>query len=117
MKIRRIDKNGDYTLGHGDACFYVDSAAGVAQNVITRLSLWAGTWFLDKDAGTPWLGKILGKSRAAEALIKDRILQTPGVNSITQFSTTFDPDKRRLIVTATISTPYGATEISRDFYG
>lgn len=112
MKVRKLDASGDMKLGHGNSDFYADSAEGVAQNVVTRLALWRGTWFIDIDEGTPWLQQVLGKKTAVEAVIRDRILQTPGVQELTNFQAIFDPDTRRISVQATITTAYGNANIS-----
>jgi hypothetical protein len=115
MKVRMLDDDGDYRLGHGTSDFYDDAAEGVAQNVRTRLALWRGQWFLNTEEGTPWLQEILGYRNAADAIIKARILGTPGVTEIESFESVFDPDERRLSVTATINTVYGKTTISEAF--
>lgn len=109
MKVRRLNADGDMTMGHGDFDFYVNTPEGVAQNVETRLALWRGQWFLDVEEGTPWLQEVLGKRQAVEAVIRSRILETPGVRELTSFEAVFDPDTRRINVTATIETIYGET--------
>lgn len=106
MRVRRLDDDGDMVLGHGNYDFHVDTAEGVAQNVMTRLALWRGTWFLDTTEGTPWLQEILGKHDAVDMVLKDRILETPGVREIDSFEAIFHPDTRKLAVTATIVTAY-----------
>lgn len=107
MKVRRLDSGGDMRLGHGSADFFEDSADGVAQNAMTRLALWRGQWFLDTSEGTPWIQEILGKQEAANAAIRARILETPGVLGITEYESILDPDARSLTVTATLETQYG----------
>lgn len=115
MKVRKLTETCDYTLGHGDADFYIDDAEGVAQNVRTRLQLWRNSWFLDIDEGTPWLQQILGKRDVAEAVLRARILDTPGVQNIEEFSTIFDPDSRTLSITVTLKTAYGESTLSGQF--
>lgn len=107
MKVRKLDESGDYVMGHGNLDLYQDEADGVAQNVMTRLKLWRGTWFIDTQEGTPWLQQILGRHDAVDVVIRSRILETPGVRSIDSFEAILDPDTRRLSVRATISTIYG----------
>lgn len=111
MKVRKLDVSGDMRLGRGAADFYQDEAEGVAQNVMTRLALWRGTWFIDVDDGTPWLQRILGKHEAIDVVLRSRILETPGVLSLQSFETILDPDTRRLMVTATINTQFGSAEV------
>ena len=115
MKVRKLDSDGDMVFGHGDEDFYKDSAEGVAQNARTRLQLWWGQWFLDTSEGTPWLEKVLGKQSAADIIVRERILGTPGVKEITSFESVADPDTRTLSFTAEISTVYGSTEVEGTF--
>ena len=53
MRNRAMDANGDYQFGRS-GLFLVDSPAGVAQAIKTKLLLAAGEWFLDADEGTPY---------------------------------------------------------------
>lgn len=113
MRYRKLDTNGDYVIGTG-ADFLIDQPEAPAQAVLTRLSLWTGDWFLDLTEGTPYRGDVLGKYNQInhDAAIKQRILQTPGVNSILTYSSTYDGNTRLLSVSATIDTTYGQATIS-----
>lgn len=105
---------GDMTFGFGSGDFLRDSPDAVAQAVWTRLRLWTGEWFLDDTEGTPYTGSVLGmgtRSTFAPA-IRERILGTPGVLSITEFSSGFDGDARTAFVEATVETIYGALALS-----
>lgn len=114
MKVRKLTASGDYRLGHGDRDFHVDTAEGVAQNVMTRLALWQGQWFIDTSEGTPWLQRILGKHNAVDTVIKTRILDTPGVISISEYESILNPDTRSMTVTATLETEYGQSIIKSE---
>lgn len=116
MRYRKLDANGDFTIGTG-ADFHVNTPDAVGQAVLTRLKLWKGEWFIDTADGTPWMGEILGKRHAGknpDAVIKQRILGTQGVKEITEYSSTYDGNTRKLTVTATLNTIYGATTISEN---
>lgn len=104
-----MDANGDSTFGQGSANFLSNSPQAVAQLVTTRLKLNVGEWFLDTTEGTPWTTEILGVRTQAtrDAAIKRRILATPGVSSIDNYSSTVVG--RQLTVSATLTTIYGAT--------
>lgn len=115
MKVRKLSDAGDYQMGHGDLDFTQDTPEAVAQNVMTRLALWRGTWFIDTQEGTPWLQQILGKHDAVDVVIRSRILETPGVLSIESFESILDPDTRRLTITAMLNTRYGQTTIEGGF--
>ena len=112
MKVRKLTADGDYQLGHGNLDFYQDEAEGVAQNVMPRLQLWRGTWFIDTQEGTPWLQEILGKHEAIDVVLRNRILETPGVISLESFESILDPDTRRLYITAEINTQYGLETVT-----
>ncbi|MDE2403041.1 MAG: hypothetical protein KGL90_15400 [Burkholderiales bacterium] len=112
MRYRKLDAAGDYTLGSGQD-FHVDTPQAVAQAVQTRLNLALGEWFIDTTDGMPWSTEVLGKYTAntRDSVIKDRILGTPGVVSIDDYSSQFDGSKRRLSVAASITTAYGAATV------
>lgn len=108
MRYRKLDENGDYTLGTG-ADFFVNNRQAVAQAVLTRLRLFQGEWFLDLSAGMPWATGVLGKytQPTYDALIKDQILGTQGVLAITKYSSSLDPAERALTVSVDYDTIYG----------
>lgn len=109
MRYRKLDANGDYTLGTGSD-FLIDSPEAVAQAVDTRLKLWAGEWFVDTADGTPWLTDVLGKryaGRNVDSAIQSRILSTQGVNSILTYTGTYDGNTRKYSVVVEMDTIYG----------
>lgn len=114
MRYRQLDAAGDYTFGHGAADFLRDTPETVAQAVLTRLKLLRGEWFVDTPDGTPWQTEILGEHTrdSYDMAIRSRILGTPGVTQIDSYSSSLDPDTRRLSVTVTITTDYGQTTLS-----
>jgi hypothetical protein len=108
MRIRKMDENGDFVFTGHRQDYFVNSAAGVAQAVMTRLRLWLGEWHLDTSEGTPWLTSVLGKNpQVYDAVLKDRILSSPGVTGITAYSSSLDVGNRSLSVTVSIGTRYG----------
>lgn len=113
MRYRKIDENGDYTLGTNQD-FLIDSPAAVAQAVKTRLGLLKGEWALDTDDGTPWATDVLGKNTQAgrDAVIRARILGTPNVTQISAYQSAINPDTRKYTVTATVDTAFGQTTIA-----
>jgi hypothetical protein len=114
MRYRKLDASGDYTVG-GSAVFLVNSPDAVAQAIKTRLGLWQGEWFVDTTDGTPWLPDVLGKrhqGKNPDAVIKQRILGTQGVTEITDYTSTFDGETRKLSVTAVVNTIYGTVTIT-----
>lgn len=114
MRYRKLDSAGDYTLGSG-ADFLANSPEAVAQAVQTRLALWAGEWFVDTSDGMPWAGDVLGKRfqrNNPDSAIKSRILGTPGVTELLEYSSAFDGETRKFTVTAKINTAYGTATLT-----
>ena len=112
MIVRRLDANGDMTFGQGLANFARDAEA-VAQNVRTRLYLILGEWFLNTDDGVPYLEQIFVKPAdlaLSESILKARIVDTEGVDELTNFQFIFDRNTRKVTVTGTVSTIYGTTD-------
>jgi hypothetical protein len=109
MRYRQLDPNGDYTFGGGQADFYVNRPEAVAQAVGTRLRLDLGDWFLDTTDGMNWRTGVLGNRTSAirDSLIRERILNTPGVLSITSYDSSFDGNTRQFRVAVALSTIYG----------
>lgn len=114
MKYRKLDANGDYQFGNGNADFHKDTPETVAQACLTRLRLWAAEWFLDTSDGTPYQAGVLGKNSQATAdtTMRERILGTTGVTGIAEFSSFLDPELRTYSVSATIDTIFGAAQIN-----
>ena len=88
------------------AIFLIGSHESVRQNVKQRLLHFLGEWFLDLSAGTPWIESILikgARQTQVEAILKARIIGTPGIRSLDSFSLA-EAGERQLAVefTATI---------------
>lgn len=67
----------------------VEGAEFVRQNVKQRLLHFFNEWFLDLEAGTPWIESILikgARQSQVEAILKARIIGTPGIVSLNRFS-------------------------------
>lgn len=111
MRYRALTSEGDYQLGR-TGLFLVDTPEAVAQAIKTRLGLMEGEWFLDTSEGTPYASNILGMhtSTTRDLAIKMRILDTPGVQDITNYYSYLNAD-RVLVVAAEVSTIYGNTTI------
>lgn len=113
MRYRKLDENGDYVFGSGANDFYANSPEAVAQAVLTRLKLWIGEWFADTSDGTGWNQSILGKQSGNlyELTLRQRVLETPGAQSIEDFSGNLDAETRKLTVSIVINTIYGTASL------
>ena len=111
FRYRTLDASGDMQFGRGGGNFLVDSPQAVAQAILTRLSLWAGEWFLDLTEGTPWMQQILGKPRQPgsnpDTAIRTRILGTPYVRRITDYASAYNSTTRRWAVACQVYTAFG----------
>lgn len=114
MRYRKLDSDGDYSFGQGPQEFLVNSPDAVAQAIRTRLLLETGEWFLNDQEGTPYKEQILGanKQTTYDVAIKERILGTPGVITITNYASYVNPSSRGITVNATVSTIYGTTQLT-----
>lgn len=114
MIYRKLDVNGDYTFGLKSGNFYRNNPDAVAQAVKTRLGLIQGEWFLDTTIGTPYNSQILGAGTVSryDAAIQEVILETQGVQGISQYASSVDPITRGATINCTIDTVYGQTSFT-----
>jgi hypothetical protein len=92
----------------------ISDADQVRQQLLIKLRLWRGEWFLDTEFGTPYLQDILGKRltlSGAIAAIKAAILEVSGVKSIATFSSKFNNQTRTLTVAFAADTAWGTVEV------
>lgn len=97
------DENHDNFLDDNNDLALVTEGTQAAQHVKIRLWSYLGEWFLDITVGTPYFQSILGKiyrPQEASAIIRNRILNTPGVDSLTDYN--FSLTNRNLSITGTI---------------
>lgn len=93
----------------------VGGAEQVRQQLLIKLKLWKGEWFLDTEFGTPYLQEILGKQltlSGALAAVRASILEVEGVRQILLFDYSFSNSTRRLSIDFAVETPYGIVEVS-----
>jgi hypothetical protein len=114
MKYRKLDKNGDFSFGHGAQDYFVDSSEAVAQAIQTTLALFQGEWFLDSTVGVPWTTEVLGYGTQGlyDTVIQRVILSVQGVDSIVNYSSFLDTQSRLLSVTAEVNTIFGSTIVT-----
>jgi hypothetical protein len=104
--IDRLEINNDWS-----DIFEQNTPSVVSQQVRTRLLLWLGEWYMDTSDGTPYLQDILGFNTNYDLEIKTRILGTPEVTEIINYSSSISTD-RKLSVQTTINTLYGITSLT-----
>lgn len=117
MIYRRLDPTYDYSFGQSKQDFLTGVDA-VAQAIKTRLFLLFGEWWEDTSDGLPLWQSILAapgapkNKRIADSLIKARIIGTPNVTGIINFSSTFDSNTRAYSFQATVNTLFGKVQIA-----
>jgi hypothetical protein len=107
---------GDYTFGRGPTeSFWSDVPDAVGQAVLTRLMLEEGQWFLDKEDGTPWNTRVLGKYTGdlRDPVIRSRVLGTQGVESILQYSSNQNRETRDFGINMVLDTVYGQAQVQK----
>lgn len=115
MISRALDSNNDLIIENGQFKLVAD-AAEVIQHVRTRLQFYLGEWFLDLTAGTPYFQSIFVKPANLaniESILKTRILSTPEVKKLIEFSMDYDKTSRFLDVRFSAETTYGTISNSQ----
>lgn len=105
---------GDFLMSNGDLYLTTEYNA-IAQDVRLRLRFFKGEWFLDLDAGVPFFEAILVKSpnlAIIRDIISEKILEAPGVKSITSLTLDFNRATRELNVAATVNTDLGELNLN-----
>ena len=107
MRVRALDKNGDWTFGHSRNNYKVGIEA-LRQNVITRIKSLKNDWFLDSEANIGWW-EILG-IKQNEGIIKNQVYNTVvatyGVTSIKNIEIKVDSATRKANIKIDLKTIY-----------
>ena len=107
---RALDSNNDLIIESGRLKVVKDGAEAV-QHVRTRLQFYLEEWFLDLQAGTPYFQQIFTKPANLaniESILKARILGTPEVERLIEFSMNYEgASVRKLTVSFSAETTYG----------
>ena len=110
---RALDSNNDLVI-EGGQLKLVSDGAEVVQHVKTRLLFYLEEWFLNLQAGTPYFQQIFTKPvnlANIESIIKSRILNTPEVKTLLEFSMDYEGDSvRKLNVSFSAETSYGVID-------
>ncbi|MET3481533.1 hypothetical protein [Methylobacterium sp. 1973] len=108
MRVRKVDAQGDMVFGGDQASIWRDVPEAVGVLVEARMNLWQEQWYLDRTEGTPYEQQVLGKRTEGlrDPALQARILDTPGVVEIEDYSSVLDRQTRGLTVSATIQTVY-----------
>lgn len=114
MIVRAIDVNNDWQMGKGKSDYRYDINA-LEQIIKTRLQSFLGDCFFAQNEGIDWWN-LMGSKRLLDLrlAVQACILNTVGVNSITELSVSLNQDRNITIQYSVISV-YG--EISGSING
>lgn len=96
----KLDSSGDLELINGNVSL-TEGVEVVVQNLRIRLKTFLGEWFLDQRVGLPYFQNILVKNPnlpVIQTILRKAILETEGMDSVTEFNFNFDTATRQLSV-------------------
>lgn len=111
---------GDIDLNNGQMRLTNTIAELTQQRLDITLNVNKGTWQFNVNFGTPWLKneysfvQLLGKNSKGffDATIKNLILATEGVLSMSEYSSTVNPTTRIVDINFTVLTKQGEISVS-----
>ena len=104
-------------MGGGQSNFLSDVDA-VAQIIAQRIKLLSGEWWANRNAGMPLFQSMLGAPGAGKhpdavaLLIKQRILGTPYVTSVSNVATGYNSATRAFQFSCDVQTQFGTVSVS-----
>lgn len=114
-KDLRLNRDShDLDIRSLDASF-VEKTEKVAQQLKIRLQFFFGEWFLNINAGVPYIEDVLLKREnlsVVNARLKETILTTPDVLEILEYNADFDRARRILFVRFRVSTIHGTVNFN-----
>ena len=103
MADLQLDTTGDLLVQDDELKLVIDDDA-IVQHTSIRLRFFQGEFFLDTRLGVPYFDQILIKNPdlvAIRGILREAILETPGIQALDAFTTDFDAATRKLTVTFT----------------
>src|SRR5882672_11274251 len=94
----------DLLIRDGDLVITPDTLSAVRQHILQRLRIFLGEWFLNNQVGLPFFQQILIKNpdqSKIDALLRNQIQGTPGVEALNSYS--FSPDFTLRVLTVSFS--------------
>lgn len=105
MANLKLDSDHDIIIGRGATRCTGDEF--IVQAVKSRLLFILGTWELNMRLGIPWLTEVLTKdsdSDLFQSIIKNTIINTPGVTQVIELNLSKDRISRKLNINFTATT-------------
>lgn len=112
MRVRKVDKNHDWTFGQG-LNNYVNKSDAIYLSVKMILLSVRNDWFLDLEHGINWFEywRKNPDMLAMETDIKTNVLGVDGVMRIDSYNVTIDPETRESIIELSYTDKYGEKRI------
>lgn len=92
-----FDRNLSFSDGQSSL---ISGSAALKQRLENRLGTQQGEWSYNIRHGVPWLFSVLGESgdsAAIRQLILEQISPDPEVESVGEFTVTFNPETRKIV--------------------
>ena len=90
MKMRKLDKNGDWTYGAGKGSYLTDEAA-IEQNIATCCREWLNDCFFAMDRGIDWTNLLEHNQKDnLDQALRGVILSSYGVVGLNSLTLAFD---------------------------
>jgi len=96
----KLDNTGDLDFTSNDFS-YVTEYDAVIQHLRIRLRSFKGEWFLNTDEGMPYFQEFFVKNPSKlilDSRMREAILETPGIKSLTSLTYDFDGASRALSI-------------------
>jgi hypothetical protein len=110
---RALNSSNDLIIENGSLKL-VSEGAETVQHVRTRLLFYMEEWFLDLESGVPYFQEVFTKPANLaniESIFKAKILNTPEVESLLEFSMDYQGESSRLLtVSFSAETTYGTID-------
>lgn len=112
MRVRKLDKNHDWTFGRGLNNYIVGSEA-IYQSVKCILLSVKNDWFLDLEHGIDWFNywRKNPNMLQMELDVKSNVLLVDGVVKIDSYDVTIDRETRKSIITLSYTDINGEQKI------
>lgn len=112
MRYRRVDSQGDM-IGIRTPDSHLKGAEAVAAAIRSRILSFYGEWWEDPEDGIP-LEALIGRmdeerEQVADAMIRSRVMGTPGVLSVEDFRA--ETDGRKRIIFMKVLTEFGQASL------
>ena len=106
--------DGEIVIEAGELQFVTGTDA-IAQHVATRMRLFKGEWFLDRNIGVPYFDEVMVKTQDAALIapIFRRVIEeTPGIESVDRLDVELDSTTRTLSIEGEATSADGPVDLS-----